>query len=243
MSRMRSVLKALTPAPIRRRVNDWVAPPDRYRMDSYAQEGEDRILARMIGPANEGFFVDVGAHHPRRYSNTYLFYLRGWRGINIDPQPGIMALFRQERPHDINLELAIAATRGQRNYYQFHCSELNGFSPTPAVPEAVRASYPSIGSVVVETAPLREILAAHLPPGRAINFLSVDVEGYDLEVLTSNDWARFRPAFVVAEAQGLTLTQLSAAPLTAFMSSQGYVPVARTYYSVIFRERTAAIVP
>ena len=56
----------------------------------YSQEGEDMILGKIFSGQKHGFYVDVGAHHPLRFSNTYLFYLKGWRGINIDAMPGSM---------------------------------------------------------------------------------------------------------------------------------------------------------
>jgi hypothetical protein len=68
---------------------------------SYAQEGEDLLLARCLAYRDMGFYVDIGAHHPKRFSNTYLFYRRGWCGINIGAMPGSMSQFRRVRPRDI----------------------------------------------------------------------------------------------------------------------------------------------
>ena len=75
---------------------------------SFAQEGEDMILKRIFEGVRSGFYIDIGAFHPSKFSNTYYFYLRGWSGINIDPQPGVKSLFDKMRPRDINLELAIS---------------------------------------------------------------------------------------------------------------------------------------
>src|SRR5665213_3547525 len=83
--------------------------------ESYAQEGEDLILAGFFGGLigmRPGFFVDVGAHHPWRLSNTYFFYIRGWTGINIDAMPGSMREFDAHRPKDINIEVAIGDNPG-----------------------------------------------------------------------------------------------------------------------------------
>ena len=75
---------------------------------SYAQEGEDRILMRYFDGRKKGFYLDVGAHHPKLYSNTYLFYNQGWNGINIDAMPGSMEIFNKQRSRDINIEAAIS---------------------------------------------------------------------------------------------------------------------------------------
>src|SRR4051812_44497014 len=80
----------------------------KYRLDSWAQEGEDLVLRRFFEGQKKGFYVDVGAHHPHQYSNTFWFYRRGWRGINIDAMPGCMEGFEQHRPGDVNLELAVS---------------------------------------------------------------------------------------------------------------------------------------
>jgi hypothetical protein len=67
--------------------------PEPYLNQSYSQEGEDMVLYRTFETVKEGFYVDVGAHHPDRFSNTYKFYKQGWRGINIDAMPGGMDPF------------------------------------------------------------------------------------------------------------------------------------------------------
>lgn len=84
----------------------------RFHTKSYALQGEDLILREFFEYAKNGFYVDVGAHHPFRFSNTYLFYQSGWRGINIDAMPGSMKLFNRFRPKDINIECGVAFNGG-----------------------------------------------------------------------------------------------------------------------------------
>lgn len=79
-----------------------------HRQLSFSQEGEDLILQRLLADRPPGFFVDVGAYHPIRFSNTYVLYRQGWRGINIDATPGAMRLFSEVRSEDINLEAFVA---------------------------------------------------------------------------------------------------------------------------------------
>src|SRR5437868_6288327 len=82
--------------------------PRRHVVMSYSQDGEDLVLSRFLSSENKGFYVDVGAHHPTRFSNTYFFYKKGWRGINIDAMPGSMIAFDKMRPRDTNVEAAIS---------------------------------------------------------------------------------------------------------------------------------------
>ena len=74
----------------------------------YSQEGEDIILRHIFGDQTKGFYVDVGAHHPKRFSNTCYFYDRRWQGINLDTLPGSMWFLQKLRPRDKNLEIAIS---------------------------------------------------------------------------------------------------------------------------------------
>jgi hypothetical protein len=80
---------------------------DQWSKHSWSQEGEDLILQRIFEGQTTGFYIDVGAHHPRRFSNTFSFYRLGWQGLNIDAMPGSMVAFEKDRPPDINLEIGI----------------------------------------------------------------------------------------------------------------------------------------
>src|SRR5215207_3271493 len=102
---------------------------DRYAVSSYAQEGEDLVLRRLFEERTTGFFVDVGAHHPRRFSNTYLFYRAGWRGINVEPNPDLTPLFARERPRDVTLQLGVSDVPGMLTYFRFNDGALNTFDP------------------------------------------------------------------------------------------------------------------
>ncbi len=85
---------------------------DIYATKSYSQEGREIILRRILEKKKTvGFYIDVGAHHPKRLSNTYYFYKKGWRYMNIDAKPKCMKIFRRTRPRDLNLEFAISDKR------------------------------------------------------------------------------------------------------------------------------------
>ena len=211
-----------------------------FARPSYAQEGEDILALSLLADSEfPGFYVDVGAHHPARFSNTLLFYLRGWRGINIDALPGSMSLFKKWRPRDINLEIGIAEDEQDLVYHMFNEPALNTFSEELASARHGLREYKSIGKVPVHTQPLRTVFAEHVPPGVAIDFLSVDAEGMDLAVLKSNDWKHWRPSLVLAEeAQLWPLDELAAADIVRFMRSVGYMPCAKTRLSVCFAEES-----
>jgi FkbM family methyltransferase len=199
----------------------------------YAQDGEDLILDRLLDGQEAGFYVDVGAHHPLRISNTYLFYLRGWRGINIDAEPGSMRPFRRYRSRDINVECGVAAQPGRLPYYRFDEPALNTFDQAEARLKD-RPPYRLIEQVDVAVRRLDDLLTEYLPVGQGIDFLTIDVEGKDREVLESNDWSLFRPRYVLAETLRTDMLQLAACPVVQFLAEQGYKPVAKAYNTTFF---------
>lgn len=98
------IIKTILPSPLKKRLlrlRDTIF--DVYAKKSYSQEGEDMVLQRIFDGKTNGFYVDVGAHHPFRFSNTYFFYRLGWSGINIEPNPEASDLFQSARRKDINL--------------------------------------------------------------------------------------------------------------------------------------------
>jgi len=201
---------------------------------SYSQEGEDRVLQRYFHGRQPGFFVDVGAHDPFRFSNTQLFYLHGWRGVNIDATPGSMVLFRKHRPRDTNIESGIGLERGTLPFYVFNEPALNSFD------EALSRSrendtYRIVKVVQVPVRPLAEVLAGHLPGAAVPSFLTVDVEGRDLDVLRSNDWRAFRPNLVLVECLESSAADIPGSAVTAFMAEVGYRFEAKTMNTVFYR--------
>jgi FkbM family methyltransferase len=208
-----------------------------YSARSYSQEGEDMILRRIFQERGTGFYVDVGAHHPRHFSNTYYFYQRGWFGVNIDATPGSMTPFRRMRPRDINVEAAIAKDGQKLTFFIFDGPALNTFDESLALSRERESGGHIIKRQQISTQTLEEVLDQHLPKGQAIQFLTVDVEGLDLEVLQSNNWQRYRPEYVLAECWELTLTHAADNILVQYMDSQGYDLMAKAVSTTFFRAR------
>jgi len=202
---------------------------------SYAQEGEDLVLRRLFDGRQGGFYVDVGCHHPFRFSNTYLFYRRGWHGICIDPLPGTVRRFRRWRPRDIAVELGVSLKSSALTYYMFNEPALNTFDEAIAQNIAALGTYRVIEKRVVRTEPLTRIIAESIPSSTSrIDLLTVDVEGLDLEVLQSNDWQRFSPEVVIVECSVSDLSVMGEDPIVKFMGRMGYKPYAKTGRSVVF---------
>jgi len=208
---------------------------NRYYQKSYSQEGEDLILYRMIyGKIEKGFYVDVGAHHPKRFSNTYFFYRKGWQGINIEPMPGSKRKFDKVRPRDFNLEIPINSKEEELTYYIFNDPALNGFSKDLSLLRNQSSDYKIIKSVNMKTRTLSSVLEEYLSGGQKINLLSIDVEGLDLEVLKSNDWRTYKPDFIMVEDKEFNIVQPEKSTIYNFLQEMNYQLMAKTLSTLIF---------
>ncbi|MBC2696376.1 MAG: FkbM family methyltransferase [Desulfobacteraceae bacterium] len=199
------------------------------------------ILRRLFEKQKTGFYVDVGAHHPKRFSNTFFFYKKGWKGINIDAMPNSMDLFNKIRPRDTNLEIPISDKKQKLKYYMFNEPALNGFSKELAEKRDGKNNYKIISEKDMETSTLEEIFGKHLPRDQEIDFLSVDVEGLDFQVLKSNNWRRFRPKFVLVEILGSSIKEIANSKEYKYLYGFEYEIFAKTVNTVIFRSKALSV--
>jgi FkbM family methyltransferase len=208
---------------------------NQYEKIAYSQEGEDMVLSRIFEGSRNGLYIDVGAHHPLRYSNTYFFYKIGWQGINIDAMPGSMALFSKLRPRDINLEIAVSDRNEDKTYFILNEPALNTFSEDLANEYCQSGDYRILQKKKISTRTLGDILNEHLNESTEIDFLSIDVEGCDFQVLRSNDWSRFRPKIVLVEYLDNNFDEFGNSDMKTFMKENGYDFFAKTINTVFFK--------
>ena len=204
-------------------------------INSYSQEGEDMVLRRFFEQKAVGFYVDVGAHHPKRFSNTCYFYENGWSGINIDAMAGSMKLFSKMRPRDTNVEIPVSSEENILTYYMFNEPALNGFDAHLSEKrDAASSPYKVKQKIDLQTRSLASIFNEFLPSNTKIDFLSIDVEGFDLDVLKSNDWDKYRPDMVLVEILGSSL-DLNESDIVQFLTGHGYSAYAKTMNTVFFK--------
>lgn len=200
---------------------------------SYSQFGEDIILQKLLKKKG-GFYVDVGAYHPKHYSNTHLLYKKGWRGINIDPNPDTIKLFKKYRRGDINLGIGISKNKTTLKYYTFSHSNWNTFSKEQADMWLQKPNVRFTGEKNIQCLPLKEILQKHIPNGTEIDLLNIDAEGMDLEVLESNDWAKYTPRVIVVESAEFNPDIPGEDEIYAFLRKRSYALYAFLGVSLIF---------
>ena len=220
---------------------------DTDSVKSYSQFGEDAFVhAYFLGKSwrngksmalpHEGFYVDIGAYSPTECSNTFAFYKRGWRGMNVDAAPGTMKAFDLVRRRDINLNVAVGSEPGAIEFFCWgYPSVFNTADPDVARERAiVLGRQPA--TVTVPCYRLADLLEEHMPAGSTLRLLSVDVEGRDLDVLQSNDRGRYRPELLIAETYATAIEAVLESELHNFMRSQHYELLAWLRPSIIFRD-------
>lgn len=207
-----------------------------YRRAGYSQFGEDRFLAEYFKDVAQGQYVDVGAFHPRQFSNTYLLYRRGWTGINLDATPGSMDLFHVLRPKDHNVESAISADGREITFANWGTNSENTARPEQIEGVAREKGQP-MQLVRIASRTLTDVLRAHARIRPDFELLTVDVEGMDLEVLQSLDWTQYRPRLVVAEQFGRSIEEVLQSDVYRFLSERGYRLIA-WYNPSLFFERS-----
>jgi FkbM family methyltransferase len=233
-------LKKSLPSGLVREIRNVVeSRPFLWQHKYFSQFGEDAVLQNILREkawaeafktpggqvqSKTGFYVDIGAFAPIQHSNTYWFYQRGWRGINIDAAPGSMQVFRRVRGRDINLELAVSDKAGDLTYYCWGIPNvMNTTSKEVADKITLRGGQPP-EKMIVKARTLEQILDEHLPSGQVIDFLTVDVENHNFEVLKSNNWTKYKPRIVLAEADDdcNSFETLVSSGMCAYLKQQGY---------------------
>jgi len=166
---------------------------------SYAQNGEDVVLWRVLGHVEDGVYVDVGGWDPDEDSVTRLFYERGWRGIDIEPVPDFAAKFRRRRPHNEVVEAVI--TDQGTDEVVLHRFGTSGLS---TVKDELAERHVEAGlageDIAVPARRLDDVLGGSSLVGDTIHFLKIDVEGAEAQVVRSVDLQRWRPWVLVIEA-------------------------------------------
>ncbi len=213
--------------------------------ESHSQLGEDVMLRAFLdaflaeNPDYRGFYVDIGAHHPLRYSNTALFYKAGWRGINIDPTPSAIEAFKKYRPDDINILSGVAKESSELDFYMFEDHAINTFSKDFAdnfINDASR-DWKFLGTQKIMVQPLSKILDAHLPKNKRIDFFNIDTEGLDIEILESNNWEKYSPNYILIEIHGCSkISEIQNCNVTKILNQKGYEYVGQTLCTSLFKK-------
>jgi FkbM family methyltransferase len=197
------------------------------------QEGENIILERIFPKKNKGFYVDVGAHHPVRFSTTLNLFQKGWSGINIEPNEEAIKAFKKIRPKDINLNIAISNTNNPCNYYKFKEPALNT-TDINIVKMRKRQGFNCIENIIIPTQTLNQVLSEYCKKNSVIDVLKIDVEGKELDVLKSNNWRKFIPKVIICELINVDLEKIAKNSVYKFLKSKNYLLYCKLLQNGIF---------
>lgn len=188
---------------------------------SFSQLFEDHFIDKYFNHKKKGFYVDIGANDPACINNTKLFYCKGWKGMNIEPNTGLFKKFLSKRGRDINLNIGIGHEKGLHDFYVFKNHVYSTFSKEEAGKRISKGFSVEIKKVEVDR--LENILAKHLPKDHVIDFFSIDTEGYDMVVLKTNDWKKFRPKLICIEVADCNKKSISKdRGIINYLNSMGY---------------------
>ena len=201
---------------------------------SHSQFGEDMVLRYLMAHRQNGFYVDLGAHHPVFLSNTYHFYRRGWRGLCVDAVEHTIELFRALRPRDISVTACLSTSEGEAAcFYLFEEAALNTLDETAANEIILSGRSRLLEKRTVQTCTLASLLQTYLPTGVEVDLLTIDIEGIDEALILGHDWRAFHPRAIVFEAQRVEWQQISTLPCVIHLQSFGYKVEAKCGHSII----------
>lgn len=181
----------------------------------YGQLAEDLIIDELLDRPYNGFYIDIGANDPENLSNTKRFYDRGWRGINIEPHPGLFEKLQAARPRDNNLNIGIGTSNKPLPFYVRDPHYSSSFVNHTGILYKIRNRHTKL----IKTVPIPVMPLSSLAVPHKIDFINIDVEGNEMDVLLSNDWSKITPDLFVIE-----LNQ-SEQQITEYLSKRGYTMV------------------
>lgn len=209
------------------------------RKISYAQFGEDIVTDSILWYLRiaRPLYLDIGAYHPKFLSNTFYFYKKGGSGVCIEPDQARRSLFQRMRPRDLCLSVGVGAEdKAAVPFYVLSEPSLSTFDRANAQAHEAAGTAKIRAAIEVQVFSINTLIEKHFP--RCPDFLSVDVEGIDLEILQALDFIRFRPAVICVETIDF-YTQAKQTEAAAFLQAQGYRVQADTAINTIFVDEQA----
>lgn len=188
----------------------------------FSQFYEDYILSYVFRGTPKGLYVDVGANDPDLSSVTRLFYEKGWRGVNIEPNPELVAKLQARRPRDANLGVGISDAAATLTFFKFE-TRANGLSTfDPEIAKRHRAAGYNYEEMTIPVVTLTEALAKSGLVTGGFDFLNVDVEGFERRVLSGLDFARHPPRVMILEATAPLTEQATQHQWEDLVFAKGY---------------------
>jgi Flp pilus assembly protein TadD len=210
--------------------------PQNFGHLMFSAFGEDGVLWHLLRNVKNGFYVDIGAHHPVRMSNTALLHnYNGWSGINIDADQRYIDEFNLFRPNDVNICCGVGGEAGRATMAIFADGAINSFDAREIEKSQTKGGREIAELRELEIRTLANVLDTHLPAGKTIDVLNVDAEGWDTAILASNDWTRYRPKLILAEDHTMVLWNVERSATYRLLRDNGYQLFSQTLATSFYR--------
>ena len=203
----------------------------------YSQFGEDLLLRTALDSfgITSPTYLDIGAYDPKELSNTYYFYERGASGVCVEPNPSKHALFLKLRERDVCLNVGLGGkASGEADYYLMSKPFLNTFSKEEAE-KCEKEGFAIEAKIKIPLLTINQVIKEHCQ--KVPDFVSLDVEGMDIDILQHLDWDAYRPVIFCIETLSFAQDRkerVKDQSILELMREKGYVVFADTYVNTIF---------
>ena len=188
----------------------------------FAQYGEDTIIRKFF-KKQEGLYIDIGAHHPFRQSNTAYLWLQGWRGINVDANLESIKVFRKIRPNDINVHSAIVSENFAQSNSVVNFYSSKAFDLGATVSPELALEREAIVEKQVPCTSLSKIIEKYaLSDDRKIDFLNIDIEGLDEDAIEGISRWKKMPTMIAIETYVEAISDVMCTRTFKILTDAGY---------------------
>jgi len=203
----------------------------------YGQWAEDVLVRKLFSrKKKDGVYLDIGAFHPYKHSNTATFWLKGWSGINIDANPNTIKKFNKIRPNDVNICNALVP----EETYKSGVREIELLLPNKNDISAIGTCNNELANernlkeiVKVKANTINNILIENKVTH--VDYMNIDVEGFDLQVLQSFDFNIVKPVVISIEDYSENMSDIMDSTISSILFSEGYKLVARAGLTSIYQ--------
>lgn len=204
---------------------------------TYSQDLEDVFINEYFKNKNYGFYIDIGCYHPIKYSNTALLYNRGWKGINIDMNSTSIDLFNIARNRDINICSAISSTNKQVTQFIDHSySPVNTIDKKYSDVISKKLSIKPFIEKKIQTYTLSQVLKKYKLLINQVDFLNIDVEAHDYEVLKGIDFVKIKPKIICIEIENFS-SKLNFEKINNYLKKYNYIFIKKIGLNGFFEKK------
>ena len=200
---------------------------------SYSQDKEDLFLINHFKGLRKGYYIDIGCHHPKRFSNTYLLYRNGWNGLNIDANKWAIKLFKLFRYRDENLCAIISDSSQPAVFYEFNESALNGIISAQRVKKLIKLGYQVKKEKKITPISIQNLIKKYRLKDKKINFFKIDIEGLDFEVVKKINLKNLDIELLMVEKS----SEKENEKMIRWLKSQFYSPIHESNRNYIFKKK------